>query len=408
MDELSAWVSSKPEISGAGTRVCWLRGSPRVSTLATAALVAAKYKDEGTLACSFFFSREDPEINHPRHLSLAIAHGLASYSEDLQRLINDTIQSQPRLLAASMETQFSQLVARPLLQGKTPRAPVTLLVVINGLDECIEARDQQRVLSLVASAAKDGLPLRFLIGSQPNDILWDHFNKASDTKFLRLDGDAVADQRVRNIFINEFRRLQSTKKLQQIPLPRRWPSNQEVEALIETAVGETEFAYTLVRTLEYHPSPQRQLTRILKSASQKLPTSSLSTPLNLLYTHIVESAIGRYVPGERSSDILISIAALRATSPAKKTLLPHHLITRDFLELLWDDFTVADVLRGLRSCLLERPGGEIKAYHPSFLQYLLLVPGESLGEHYVRLFSRWFECLSKKDMQLKAQSLYHK
>ncbi|KAK1219866.1 hypothetical protein PQX77_017389 [Marasmius sp. AFHP31] len=411
MDEISAWVCSKPETNRSDPRVCWLRGSPIVSTTSTAALVAAKYMNAGTLACSFFFSREDPEINHPRYFALAIAHGLASSNEDLQQLINDTIRLQPRLLGASMEAQFAHLVARPLLQGKASKRPVTLLVVISGLDECTEMKGQQCVLSVVASAVKDGLPLRFLICSQPNDHLWGHFNNASHTKFLLLDGDAVAHQRVRNILTNGFRGLQSAKKLQQISMPRRWPSNREVETLVETAMGSTEFAHTLVRFLEYHPYPQRQLEEILKrpgSSLQNMPPISLNTPLYSLYTHIMESTIGPYVPGKRSLDILTSIATLHATSPAKKTLLPRHLITRDFLELLWDDSTVADKLRGLRSCLLERPGGEIKAYHSSFLQYLLLLPGESLGEHYERLFFRWFECLSKKDMQLKAESLYHR
>ncbi|KAJ8076011.1 hypothetical protein PM082_021993 [Marasmius tenuissimus] len=410
MEELSTWARSKPEANGGNPRVCWLRGSPRVSTSATAALMAAKSKSEGTLACSFFFSREDPGLNHPRHLALAIAHGLASYSEDFQKLIDCIILSRPQLLSAPMKEQFFHLVTQPLLQQNRRGDSVAPLVVINGLDECTEAKDQRHVLSVVASAAETGIPLRFLICSQPNDHLWDHFDNLPYAKFLRVDGDAAAD-RVRDIFTTRLRRLQSTNRSQQTPLPRPWPSNREVEALVERAMGETELAYTLVRFLEYHPSPQKQLEEFLKrprSALRNVPRTSLSTPLNLLYAHIVGSTIGQYGPGERSLDILISIATLRAAGSTKTTLLPRHLITRDFLELLWDDVTIADKLHRLRSCLFEMPGGEIKAYHSSFFQYLVLMPGESLGEHYVSLFGRWLKCLSKMDMRLKVEPLRYR
>ncbi|KAK1235511.1 hypothetical protein PQX77_001258 [Marasmius sp. AFHP31] len=196
MDELSTWVHSRPGTNGGNTRVCWLRGSPRVSTSATAALVAAKSKNEGTLACSFFFSGDNPELNHSHYFALAIAHGLASYSEDLQRLINGIIRSRPQLLDATMEEQFAHLVTQPLLQWNAPGNPADPLVVINGLDECTEAKDQRGVLSVVASAVETGLPLQFLICSQPNDHLWDLFNNPSRTKFLLLDGDAIAHRRV--------------------------------------------------------------------------------------------------------------------------------------------------------------------------------------------------------------------
>ncbi|KAL0060395.1 hypothetical protein AAF712_012810 [Marasmius tenuissimus] len=308
-----------------------------------------------------------------------------------------------------MKEQFFHLVTQPLLQQNRRGDSVTPLVVTNGLDECTDAKDQRHVLSVVASAAETGIPLRFLICSQPNDHLWDHFDNLPYTKFLRVEGDAAAD-RVRDIFTTRLRRLQSTNRSQQ-NLPRPWPSNREVEALVERAMGETELAYTLVRFLEYHPSPQKQLEEFLKrprSALRNVPRTSLSTPLNLLYAHIVGSTIGQYIPGERSLDILISIATLRAAGSTKTTLLPRHLITRDFLELLWDDVTIADKLHRLRSCLFEMPGGEIKAYHSSFFQYLVLMPGESLGEHYVRLFSRWLKCLSKMDMRLKVEPLRYR
>ncbi|KAK1219867.1 hypothetical protein PQX77_017390 [Marasmius sp. AFHP31] len=119
IEELCAWALPKlgPN-EGREPSVCWLRGSADMGRSTAAALIATKSEDEGTLASSFFFSKDDPDLNHPRHLVHAIAHGLGSLSEDLRQLINDAIRSRSRRLSASLEAQFLHLVARPLLQWK--------------------------------------------------------------------------------------------------------------------------------------------------------------------------------------------------------------------------------------------------------------------------------------------------
>ncbi|KAJ8075589.1 hypothetical protein PM082_021219 [Marasmius tenuissimus] len=205
-----------------------------------------------------------------------------------------------------------------------------MLVLIDGLDACKRSHNLTEVFSIVASASRDNLPLRFLISSRSEDDIWGQFTDpklAPFTKFLLLNGNPTANQHVRNILINGSQRLHSSEAFQDRKIPSSWPSFREVETLIKKADSQTEYANTLIRFLENHSSPRKQLQEILDlKPNNTLP--SLPPSLCSLYEHILRSALGE---NESREAMIFAIAFLHNTP---LHLIPNHLIAQRFLETL--------------------------------------------------------------------------
>ncbi|KAK1225192.1 hypothetical protein PQX77_011872 [Marasmius sp. AFHP31] len=396
IEELKAWALSYIDNDGETPRVCWLRGPPNTGKSVMATTAARLWDDQNELAASFFFDRKVYALRRPKYLALAIADGLASTNDDLRGLIFNAIQTKPFILDAAFDIQFQQLVARPLQQLQEAGIPARpMLVLIDGLDACKHSHHLTEVFSVVASALRDNLPLRFLISSRSEDDLWDLFSDpklAPFTKFLLLNGDPTANQHVRDILTNGFHKLRSSEAFQDREIPSSWPSTRDIETLVEKASGQTEYANTLIRFLENHSSPKKQLQEILKlKPDDSLP--SLPPSLCSLYEHILRSALE---DNESREAVIFAIAFLH-NNPR---LIPHHLITQRFLETLrWRGLkfksrVIAKDLDALRSCLrFGDPDDELVAYDPLFFRFLLEIDEDEETDNCSDLLAAWFDTI---------------
>ncbi|KAG7094222.1 hypothetical protein E1B28_007829 [Marasmius oreades] len=95
--------------------ICWLSGTAGVGKSAIALTVAKSCAENNRLAASFFFFRSDPKRNNPSSLMLTIAHGLVTTIPSLRPIIHGKITTDPRILEATLEEQFRELVVSPLL-----------------------------------------------------------------------------------------------------------------------------------------------------------------------------------------------------------------------------------------------------------------------------------------------------
>ncbi|KAF9259141.1 hypothetical protein L218DRAFT_840012, partial [Marasmius fiardii PR-910] len=151
--------------------VCWLSGAAGVGKSAIALSVAKQWEKNGLVA-SFFFFRSDAKRNNPDSLILTIAHSLAVTRPYLHDSMYQKINRDPRILEATLENQYTELVLKnlncpspsPLSSSRTPD-----LIIIDGLDECGDATTQQCVLTLMFSTYQQTyhFPLRFLLCSRP-------------------------------------------------------------------------------------------------------------------------------------------------------------------------------------------------------------------------------------------------
>ncbi|KAF9260616.1 hypothetical protein L218DRAFT_577441 [Marasmius fiardii PR-910] len=357
--------------SGSGSSpVCWLSGAAGVGKSAIALTFAEECEDEGLVA-SFFFFRSDPKRNNPSSLVLSIAHGLVVTRPHLGPLVNQQITADPRILKATLENQYKKLVLRNLDHpSPSPAEASPDLVIIDGLDECSDPNTQQRVLSIIFSAAQQSLhsPLRFLICSRPEAWIRDVFVSSaycSLTKHIKLDDSFRSWYDVELYFNQQFRAICSDPRYSQVEFPNPWPSSRVVELLVRIANGQFIYASTVIKfIMTEYTHPIEQLNIILGDRSTGNSDLSTQRPfheLDQLY-HTVLCAN----PDPNKHLVPILAASL---------LLPNNDISRSpaFIERLlgFPTGTVTLTLRAMHSVVnVNGRLDNMRIYHTSFADFL--------------------------------------
>ncbi|KAF9262647.1 hypothetical protein L218DRAFT_903640, partial [Marasmius fiardii PR-910] len=167
LQRLCQWIEEPSKEN----RVYWVNGAAGVGKSAIAQALSEKYIQTGQLAAAFFFSRNDSTRDKLDPFIATIAHQLATSNNDLQALmsplINHTVFSMPGIWHKNLETQFQILIAEPSAQVDPQYwCQLPRLVIIDGVDECIEVRSQRRLLQMIQTSTST-LPLDFLIFSRP-------------------------------------------------------------------------------------------------------------------------------------------------------------------------------------------------------------------------------------------------
>ncbi|KAJ8091634.1 hypothetical protein PM082_020868 [Marasmius tenuissimus] len=362
------WASAKgPEASP----ICWLSGAAGVGKSAIALSIAKSFENLSLLTSSFFFFRSDPRRNNPSALMLTIAHGLATTSSLMRSHIEQRILTDPTILEASLEEQFLELVIAPTAIWSRQRslwgAPVVPnIVIIDGLDECGDEATQLRILSILQSAYQQAshFPLRFLICSRPEAWIQEEFSDEPLSRLSRniaLDDSFEAREDIRQYFVHHFREITTSRKYCQVRFPDPWPSERDLEILVERTCAQFVYASTLVKFIKLACNhPIIQLRIILDSSTERRLSQSPYHDLDSLY-HVILSA-----HPDRDQLILILAAIL---------VIPEHLdptpaSIEQVLEL--PSGQVSLTLRGMYSVL--NIGGQkdtITLYHTSFEEYLV-------------------------------------
>jgi hypothetical protein len=108
-----------------------------------------KLEEEGRLGASFFFKQGHPSRGHGKRLFATIAYQLALVLPDLNHHISQSIEKNPSLVDKSLSTQLQKLIVEPCRQSTSTH---TLVIVIDGLDECEDQKVQQEILCLIGRA----------------------------------------------------------------------------------------------------------------------------------------------------------------------------------------------------------------------------------------------------------------
>ncbi|KAJ6574515.1 hypothetical protein B0H19DRAFT_912773, partial [Mycena capillaripes] len=172
LDDLCSWSSEDDP----GSRVLWLYGRAGARKSAIAQALCHKLEVDGHLGGSFFFKRGHPSRGKGSKLFATIAYQLSLLANfpDLKQSISQTVAQNPSLLHRSLSAQLQRLIIEPCLQNVSGH---TLVVVIDGLDECEDENIQLEILRSIANVTIHGheLALRFLISSRPEPHTGDSF-----------------------------------------------------------------------------------------------------------------------------------------------------------------------------------------------------------------------------------------
>ncbi|KAJ3774138.1 hypothetical protein FB446DRAFT_493503 [Lentinula raphanica] len=254
---------------GRESQLCWLYGSAGVGKSSVAQTMADRFRHEGKLAASFFFWRRDPIRNNVRKLIPTLAFQIAIFIPALRPAITSAIEANFMILNASLETQFQELILRPFQNLDECGADIPLLVVLDGLDECTDGRDQERVLLLIADVLKSKIPLLFLVTSRPEPRIRRVFDQVSSSHICDRHALEDSDEDIRKYLSDGFAEINSRHKLstnQHVEQP--WPTPRQLDELVYKASGHFIFASTVLKFVDNNFSlPSERLHIILGSTA---------------------------------------------------------------------------------------------------------------------------------------------
>ncbi|KAJ8076229.1 hypothetical protein PM082_000648 [Marasmius tenuissimus] len=349
--------------------ICWLSGAAGVGKSSIALTIAKFYEEKGALVSSFFFFRSDPKRNNPSALVPIIAHGLSTTTSLMQNHIDQKISRDPTILDAMLEEQFRELVVEPALRWSRQRAiwgssVGPQIVILDGLDECDDEETQLRILAIIRSAYEKTpqFPLRFLICSRPEAWIREAFIDEplrNLSKTIVLDETFEPNRDIKQYYLHHFREIASSAKYNHVPFPSPWPSEWDLDVLVERSCGQFVYAATVIRFIKLaYEHPIIQLRIIIDKTPPRRRGTSPYQQLDVLYNFILSVHPNR-------EELLSVLAAV--------LVLPEDARSPACIELVLGlpEGQVELTLRGMHSVLdIHGRGDRIRVHHTSFTDYL--------------------------------------
>ncbi|KAJ2936813.1 hypothetical protein H1R20_g258, partial [Candolleomyces eurysporus] len=286
---------------GPGKPIMWVHAPAGYGKTAVAGTVSKMLEetvglDFSPLGATFFFWRTSPERNSPARFIITIAYQLAMSIPELTPHVENAVKRNPMILRKALEVQLVKLIVEPFKAvgelGDIPKR----LVIIDGLDECINseqesrvekkyAEDQEkvqvRVLELIHTLQSHRLPLSFLVLSRPEAWIKQHiesrsFNGVVETVNLYEVGDRMGD-------VEKYVRAELSRIGANIG-DEGWPGKFIADRFIWKANGHMLYASTVIRHIEDpYDDPRERLKNILDSSSDSNRDLANSTPFSSLY-----------------------------------------------------------------------------------------------------------------------------
>ncbi|KAF9071359.1 hypothetical protein BDP27DRAFT_1322377 [Rhodocollybia butyracea] len=291
--DLNNWANStdvdKPAVQ-------WLYGAAGAGKSAIAQTFAERCVKNGTLIGSFFFWRSDAARNGPQQLFTTIALQIALGIPQLRSTIDAAVAANPLMLTSSIESQFDCFIIQPWLKAqmnaefKSSPSPLrrgsqnnhshftsntafgeTLrlgsvfsvkpcrILVIDGLDECSNSRDQQRILTVLAKAMQRPvspthiLPFHILITSRPEPRIKESFKRTHFRNILQvmsLDNVEEASRDILRYLKQRFKEISIRHSHTMENTPRPWPTPSQINHLVQRASGQFIYASTVLKYID--------------------------------------------------------------------------------------------------------------------------------------------------------------
>ena len=253
-----AWVNN----SDRQTRVLWMNGAAGAGKTAIAHTIAAMCYKAKILAASFFCSRSVSGRNEKTYLITTIVSQLIVAIPQMREHVGNALHEDHSLLSRSLETQLEALVVKPLELARS-QADISdtdflhsypKFIILDGLDECGDSTSHQSVLRLILVAiSKYNLPFFFLIASRPEQKIREAFNETAMSPLtvrLVLDNKYLPDEDIRTFLVSKFQDIRK-KHPSGISLPP-WPSENDIERLVQKSSGQFIYASTVIKFIDSH------------------------------------------------------------------------------------------------------------------------------------------------------------
>ncbi|KAJ7918002.1 hypothetical protein B0H13DRAFT_308426, partial [Mycena leptocephala] len=266
--------------------ILWLHGPAGAGKSAIAQTLCQKLEEEGRLGASFFFKRGHPSRRHAKRLFTTIAYQLALVLPDFNRHISQSVENNSSLVDKSLLTQLRKLIVEPCRQSTSTH---TLVVVIDGLDECEDQKVQQEILCSIGRAVTEQqLPLRFLIASRPESHIREIFTGMLRNIHFPLNVEQSFED-VRRYFLDEFARIHRDHRATMARVPYPWPTPEIIRNLVGKSSGYFIYASTIIKFIDDKKFRPTERLAIINGMT-KPPSESPFASLDQLYIQILSQA----------------------------------------------------------------------------------------------------------------------
>ncbi|KAJ3554509.1 hypothetical protein NP233_g12408 [Leucocoprinus birnbaumii] len=273
----------------------WLSGPAAVGKSAVAQTVAETMKAMGHLVAVFFFSRPNSRSD-PNAVVATLALQLYTSIPEYRRIVADKITQDPTILQKHRNIQFQELITDPFLilaKSRIASNAQSILIVLDGLDECRGETAQSDFVAIIGRHAQLGspLPFKFLICSRPEPHLKVVFSKPeiqviTVQEKLEVD-DPEAQRDAYQLLQKGFAEIRSRYPDQ---LTDDWPTLAQTRPIADRALGHLGFVSFILRFIgdESYNDPSRQLEFCIRflECSRGSEDSNPLHALDLLYTQI--------------------------------------------------------------------------------------------------------------------------
>ncbi|KAE9403089.1 hypothetical protein BT96DRAFT_878917 [Gymnopus androsaceus JB14] len=294
---LRSWITDVTD----STSIYWLHGAAGVGKSAVAQTISEEFA-ASHLAATFFFARADASRNNLTSFFVTISYQLATLptlGPFLKYPIDHAVCENPSIVHAIIEEQFRHLIVLPCIWLTTTCRltaeqwkDLPRLIVIDGLDECIDIASQERLLSIIreAETATPPLPFKFLICSRPeprirNAFRHQDFHSILDCTDIGESFESGKD--IANYLRDEFDRIRREHGQSMAHVAEDWPGIGIIQQLVQKACGQFIYAATIIKYVgDYDGLPVERLEIILKITMPD-DFDSPYPDLDLLYMQIL-------------------------------------------------------------------------------------------------------------------------
>ena len=288
LEKIDDWVDLVIEIAAF---IMWLYGAAGAGKSAIARTMGENLHRRQQLLATFFFSRQDSSRNHINSVIATLAYKIALTVPEARPLIVATIENDPLIFHSGFAHQLQRLIIEPLHQLSQQGVVYPTVIVIDGLDECIDHDERTILLHAISGAAgQDSMLLKFLITSRPEVPIARVFNTVPvidvSTRHS-LDDEPESMEDVEYFLSAKFDEIKRTHPSKR-HISQDWPSSQAKADLLQKSSGQFIYPATIIR---YISSPRHNPVLRLDLVLRLRPLSGESpfAQLDMLYKYILLS-----------------------------------------------------------------------------------------------------------------------
>ncbi|KLO10629.1 hypothetical protein SCHPADRAFT_509171 [Schizopora paradoxa] len=290
LSKIRGWANNVQANEG---QVFWLSGLAGTGKSTIAKTIARWADEQGILASTYFFSRDDAKLSESSLLIPKIAFDITEFDPLAKEIVAGVLKKDRRVVYTSetIEKQFQSLLAQPLaeLSSRTSASPRKLmLLIVDSLDECSDRLAVKEVVSLLLDFVSGSYPhIRVLFTSRPESYIREAFGSDGKQRFIQHNVEDFADPHdIENYLYDGL-----SKSYQQV----EWRERNDFKSLVEYSGKLFIYASTALRyicTQSRFADPVKRIADLLGRGPVAASGEGRYKRLDKLYLDILDQAIG--------------------------------------------------------------------------------------------------------------------